>query len=262
MKKIVLLFLSVSMLMAGCGGQSNISDCDNGKKPVPCTEKSAAEKGRLALDAKNFEQAAEFFLTAIEDDDENYNLYTLLSTAYAGAAGFNLLDVTKAQISGEGSIVEIMGAFLPTPAKSCTTDGGDTKEFVLCIASMELALGTAKLPDAALADTTADYFKTASKQRLFYGSASTVMQINRFTISASTGTFDPAQLETMTEDDALAIIATLSAAGNVPGLSDEEGQVLQSKLAEAEADIQSQDGGSTKAKLAAFINKEQTGDPQ
>lgn len=262
MDLIVFTFLSLGLLLAGCGGDSNISDCDNGKKQVPCTEKSAAEKGRLALEEKNFEEAAEYFLTAIEDDGENYNLYTLLSTAYAGAAGFNLLDVTKAQLGGSGSIVEIMAAFLPTPAKSCTSDAGDAKEFIDCIASMELARTTAVLPEAALADTTADYYKTATKQQLFYGSASTVMQINRFTVSATSGEFDPAQLESMTEEDALAIIATLSSTGNIPGLTDAEGQVLQSKLAEAEADIQSQEGGTAKERLAAFLNKEQTGEPQ
>ncbi len=256
--RLLICLLAVATLSA-CADESNISDCDSGKKQIPCTEKTAEEKGRLALDEKKFEQAAENFLLAIDSNPENYNLYTLLATSYAGAAGFNLLDITKAQMGGDGTIIAIMSSFLPTPAKPCTNDGGEDKVFTLCISSMEEARVAATLPEAALADSTADYVQTAQKQQLFYGSASTVMQINRFIISADTGSFDPAQLESMTEDDAINILNTLASTGALSGLTGEDSTALQGKIADAHAQILSEEGGSTKEKLAAFLAKDQQG---
>jgi hypothetical protein len=252
----LIALLTLALLAVACGGQDNISDCDSGKKQIPCTEKSAEEKGRLALDGKRFEEAVENFALAIEGEPENYNLYTLLATAYAGAAGFNLLDVTKAQIGGQGSILELMGSFLPTPAAPCQTDDGEDKTYTLCIDAMEEARTTANLPEGGLADPAADYYKTAAKQILFYSSASTVMQINRFAISSASGTFDPALLETMTEEDAVNILNTLASSGTAAGLSDEQSQTLKAKIADAEALIQGQNGGNSKEKVAAFIAAE------
>jgi hypothetical protein len=257
-----ILFCIALGALIGCADDSNISDCDTGKKQIPCTEKSAEEKGRLALDDRKFELAAENFLLAIDGNPENYNLYTLLATSYAGAAGFNLLDVTKAQMGGDGSIIDIMNSFLPTPAKPCINDAGEDKVFTLCISSMEEARAAANLPEAALADTAADFVKTAQKQQIFYGSASTVMQINRFIISSDTGAFDPAQLETMTEEDAVNILNTLASTGALSGLTGEESAVLQEKIAEAHAQILAEPGGSTKEKLAAFLAKDEQAEAQ
>lgn len=251
------ILATVAFFFTSCGGDSNVTDCDTGKKQIPCTEKSAEEKGRLALDGRRFEEAAENFQLAIESDPENYNLYTLLATSYAGAAGFSLLDVTKAQIGGQGSILELMASFLPTPAAPCTSDSGEEKAFTLCIAAMEQARMTANLPEGGLSDPTTDYYKTAAKQIVFYSSASTVMQINRFAISAESGTFDPDQLESMTEQDAINILNTLASSGNAAGLSDQQSQALQTKLADAQASILSQEGGTTKDKMAAFIAAQQ-----
>jgi len=255
----VILFTGIlfSGVLYGCADDSNISDCDTGKKQIPCTEKTAEEKGRLALDDKKFEKAVKNFLLALESSPENYNLYTLLAASYAGAAGFNLLDVTKAQMGGDGSIIDIMNNFLPTPAKPCTNDIGESKVFTLCITSMEEARAAATLPVAALSDATADYVKTSQKQQLFYGSASTVMQINRFMISADTGSFDPAQLESMTEEDAINILNTLATTGALSTVTGEDSSGMQEKIAEAHAQILSEEGGSTKEKLAAFLSKDQ-----
>jgi hypothetical protein len=260
MRFLFLGFLAVTAL-GGCADDSNISDCDTGKKQIPCTEKSAEEKGRLALDERKFELAAENFLLAIDSSPENYNLYTLLATSYAGAAGFNLLDITKAQMGGDGTIIDIMNSFLPTPAKPCTNDNGEDKIFTQCISSMEEARTAAALPEAALADSAADYVQTAQKQQLFYGSASTVMQINRFIISSDTGTFDPAQLESMTEEDAVNILNSLASTGALSAGTGEDSAVLQEKIAEAQAQILAEPGGSTKEKLAAFLAKDQQPGP-
>jgi len=256
MRVAILFCIMSASILSSCSDDSNISDCDTGKKQIPCTEKSAEEKGRIALDERKFELAVENFQLAIASSPENYNLYTLLATSYAGAAGFNLLDITKAQMGGGGTIVDIMNSFLPTPAKPCTNDSGVRKVFTLCIDSMEEARSAATLPEAAFADAAADYLQTAQKQQLFYGSASTVMQINRFMISAETGTFDPAQLETMTEEDAVNILNTLASTGALSGLTGEDSAVLQGKITEAHAQILSEDGGSTKEKLAAFLAKD------
>jgi hypothetical protein len=255
--RIMYLFLLLTLSLSGCADDSNISDCDTGKKQIPCTEKSAEEKGRMALDDKKFELAVESFLLAIESSPENYNLRTLLATSYAGAAGFNLLDITKAQMGGDVTIIDIMNSFLPTPAKPCTNDNGEDKAFTLCIDSMEEARTAAALPEAALVDSAADFVQTAQKQQLFYGSASTVMQINRFIISADTGVFDAAQLATMTEEDAVNIINTLATIGALTGVSGEDSSALQGKVTEAHALILSEEGGSTKDKLAAFLAKNQ-----
>jgi hypothetical protein len=61
----------------------------------------------------------------------------------------------------------------------------------------------------------------------------------------------------MTEEDAVSILNTLATTGALTGLSGEDSAKLQGKITEAHAQILSEEGGSTKDKLAAFLVKNQ-----
>ena len=121
---------------------------------------------------------------------------------------------------------------------------------------MDTAVGwLRRVPADKLAPTsTESYAGSGALQLTLYSAAYSVMYLNQFTISADTGTFDPALLETMTEEDALIVLNSLAAAGGQGG-----DEALNTKITEALASIDGQPGASNKDRLAAFIDQEQNG---
>lgn len=245
-----LILMPLALGLAGCGGDANVADCEEGKKQVPCSERTKEEDARKALDEGDLDTAIALLTELIAEEPDNYARNPLLAAAYASRAGFDILNVAKAKFSSGGSLLETMTSFLPDPK-----DRG--------AAGYELSLGDMKggvdvlrlIPTDKLAETSAEkYAASAVLQLTLYQAAYSIMYLNKFAISAETGTVDLNQLATMSEEDALIVLENLAAAGSIPGSDD---PALQTKVNEALADIKNQDGTTNSDKLKAFVAKEQ-----
>ena len=188
----------LAALLAGClscGGTSNVADCEEGKKQVPCSARTKEEDARRALDDKEYDTAITLLTELISDEPDNYTRHTLLAAAYAARAGFDILNVAKAQFSGGGTLFDKLASFLPSPKD-------------LGVAGYKLSLGDMKsgvdvlnlIPAATMQATDSDkYAASAALQLTLYQSAYSIMYLNQFTISADTGQVDLNQLQNMSE---------------------------------------------------------------
>ncbi len=246
---VAVVFTLLSTLV-GCGGDANVADCEEGKKQVPCSERTKEEEARKALDDGDLDTAIELLTELIAEEPDDFARNPLLAAAYASRAGFDILNVAKANFASGGSLIEQMASFLPDPS-----DRG--------AAGYDLSLGDMKggvdvlrlIPSDKLADTSAEkYAASAVLQLTLYQAAYSIMYLNKFAISAETGAVDLNQLASMSEEDALIVLENLAAAGNIPGVTD---PALQTKVNEALADIQTQDGTTNRDRLQAFVAKEQ-----
>lgn len=249
-RRLTYWILLIAALLGGCGGTANVADCEDGKKQVPCNERTKEEDARKALDAGDLDTAIELLTQLLADEPTDYSRNPLLGAAYASRAGFDILNVAKAKFSSGGSLLEQMAAFLPDPA-----DRG-VAGYELSLADMKASVDVLRLiPNEKLVDTTAEkYAASAVLQLTLYQAAYSVMYLNKFVISATTGQVDLTQLSSMTDADALIVINNLIAAGQIPNSDD---PALQQRVNEALADIQDQDGNTDKDKLRAFVEKEQ-----
>lgn len=236
--------------LTACGGDKNAADCDDGISGVPCSPLEKEESARKALDQGDFDTAIELLEQLVEEEPEDYQRYTLLSAAYAARAGFAILSVVKANFGGEGGgLIGQISAFLPDPAERGAVG------YQASIADMAAAVARLTAIPAALRaeDSGEKYASSAQLQLMLYQSAYSIMYLNQFTISASTGAFDPSLLETMTEQDATVVLTNLAAASAQEGSNPE----LQVKIDEALASINGQSGGSNRDRLAEYIRQEQ-----
>ncbi len=247
---IILTVLLASAPLAGCGGEANVADCEEGKKQVPCSERTKEEEARKALDDGDLDSAIALLTELIAEEPDNYGLNPLLGAAYASRAGFDILNVAKSKFASGGSLIEQMTSFLPDPA-----DKG-AEGYDLSLGDMKSSVDVLRLiPSDKLADTTAEkYAASAVLQLTLYQAAYSIMYLNKFAISATTGQVDLDQLATMTDEDALIILENLAAAGQIPGSED---PALQQRVNEALADIRNQDGNTDRDRLRAFVEKEQ-----
>lgn len=252
--KHVFVYAWLALSFTDCGGDSNVADCEKGKKQVPCSARTADENARLALDQRDYATAIELLQQLVDDDPETYSRYPLLSAAYAGSVGISILDLASAQFSGGGTLIDQIASFLPDPA-----DFGDDALYKAALVTLNHAVTTLKAIPADKVGLTSEekYAASATLQLTLYQSAYSVMYLNQFTISATTGQVDLDKLANMTEDDAVVIIQSLAAAGALT--QGVEGEALQAKVNEALAAIQGEDGASNLAKLQGFIRAEQAG---
>lgn len=250
------LFIATVYGVGACSGQSNMADCETGNKKVPCSARTADEEARLALDDKDYDTAIEILTTLVADDPESYARYPLLAAAHAARSGFDLLAVARTQFTSGGTLFDQLAQFVPDPAET----GVDA--FGAHLADMDAAVRwLRRIPgDKLLATSGEAYASSAALQLTLYAAAYSVMYLNQFTISATTGTFDPALLATMTEEDALVIINSLASAGTMQNGDDDA--ALSAKINEALASIDAQPGATNRDRLSAFIDQEQNGEAQ
>lgn len=239
---------AAAALTFGCSGDDNIADCEKGKSQVPCSERTADEEARLALDAEDWDTAILLLEEARVEEPEVYGRFPLLAAAYAARAGFDIFAFAKAGGTGEGSgsAVDVINAFLPDPA----TTPADVYE--VYVGDMNSAVTVLKaIPEALLGETSAEkYGKSALLQLTLYQSSYAFMYLQKFTISA-TGDVSLENLDNMSEDEALAVLESLT---DVTQLPQAEGNAeVQGKVAEALAAIEDEDGATKKEKLKAYM---------
>jgi hypothetical protein len=250
------IILGTAWLAAACGGESNVADCEQGKKQVPCSERTPDEEARLALDEKDYTKAIELLTALVTEYPEEYQRYPLLASAHAARSGFDLLAVARNQFTSGGTLFDQLAQFVPDPAET------GEEAYDASLADMDAAVAwLRRIPADRISATSAEsYAGSASLQLTLYGAAYSVMYLNQFTISADTGQFDPALLENMTEEDALVVISSLAAAGAQQ--TGEDGEALNQRINEAVANIDSQPGATNADRLRAFIDQEQSGETQ
>ncbi|MDQ3234580.1 MAG: hypothetical protein M3Q07_22480 [Pseudobdellovibrionaceae bacterium] len=214
--------------------------CDTGSHAEPYASLTRDEEARAALDALDYETAVEIYKELIEAEPESYERYRYLSAAYAAAAGFDIIEVAKSDVSGaSGSLLDALGTFLPAdPSAEQLESIGLAKDILLSIPA-ELR---------SKDNTEVEYASGAATQLEFYQSAYSIMYINRFAQVTPTGTLDPERLESMTDEDVTNILANFSqvAATGGEGVPAAAEKVL--------VQIDQQEGATQKEKLINFLN--------
>jgi hypothetical protein len=213
--------------------------CNTANTATPYTSLTKEEEAREALEALDYEAAIELYQQLIEAEPENYVRYRYLGAAYAASAGFDIIDVAKSDMGGSGSLLDVLGNFIPAdPSTEQLERMGLAKDTLLSIPA-----------DLRSKDNTeVAYASGAAVQLEFYQSAYGVMYINRFAQITPEGSLDPSRLETMTDEDVSNILSNFSevAAAGGEGVPAAAQTVLNQ--------IDQQEGATQKEKLISFLN--------
>jgi hypothetical protein len=197
------------------------------------------EDARVALDDGDLETAVTLLSELVTADPTNYQRYPLLAAAYAGRAGFDILNIATANFGGNSSLIQTMGAFLPTPLSRGSL-------YDQSLSDMKLANATLTgIPEELRSATSSDKYATSAVMQLtLYQSAYGVMVLNKFTYSSTD--YDPSLLSSMTAEDAAAVLTAFAAAGAASGGN------MAKAVNSALAAIQAQPGATDQEKLAAW----------
>lgn len=235
--------LLLILLIHSCGNKS-VVDCDTPTSGVPCSARSKDDDARIALNKGDLTTAVAILKELVAGDPTGYQRYPLLSAALAGKSGFDIFNVVKGNFGGNSSLVQTLGAFLPTPASkgaayaTSLTDMNDAVQTLLAV------------PAALRSDIAADKFAASCALQLtLYQAAYSLMLINQFTYSSAG--YDPSQLSKMTAADAALILKNLLAAGSVA--SGASGEAANAAVTKAYASIQAQPGSTDEEKIAAYV---------
>jgi hypothetical protein len=190
---------------------------------------------------------------ASKADLEKYRLHPLLAAAYAGRAGVSIFSIIQSQSSpmgggGSGGLISQMSSFVPSPAGLAATTYG------AMIADMAASVGLLQeIPASLLADEqNASFVKSVTLQLTLYLSAHSVMIMNQFILSPTTGAFDASRLANMSDADAEAILNSLTSASQLPGADSPE---VRKKIDDALSAIDASPGGSRREKLQDYLAK-------
>lgn len=226
-----LLASALALLGSSCGTQS---------RATPYVELTAAEKARKALDERDFAAAVESYQQLLEEEPESYENFPYLATAYAGLAGFELIEAVKSSLNSGGStsLLDVMGTFLPA-------DPTPEQIEAMGLAKATLMSMPAELRDKA--NDTISYASGAGLQLEFYQAAYAIMYLNQFTVPTDTGSLDPARLEQMSDQDVDIILGSLEEVAAAGGSGVPEG------AASVLAKVDAQEGGSRREKLMKYI---------
>lgn len=232
----LMVFVILNVAITGCG-KVNLFDCDTGRAKSKCTKRTKDEDARIALDNGDMTTAVKLLKELVEADPTNYKRYPLLSAAYAGKSGFDILNIVTANFGGTASLVQTMTSFLPTPITK-----GDLYEQSL--EDMDFSVDTlTAIPAEYRESTSADkYASSAVLQLTLYQAAYGIMLLNKFTYS--TTEYDASKLSSMTAEDAAKILAALAGAAGAAGAG--------ASATAAMAAIQAQPGATDQEKLAAW----------
>lgn len=230
--------LILSFSVSSCGSK-NIYDCDGGLAGSRCSALTKEEDARVALDDGDLETAVTLLSELVTADPTNYQRYPLLAAAYAGRAGFDILNIATANFGGNSSLIQTMGAFLPTPVSRGSL-------YDQSLSDMKLANATLTgIPEELRSATSSDKYATSAVMQLtLYQSAYGVMVLNKFTYSSTD--YDPSLLSSMTAEDAASVLTAFAAAGAASGGS------MATAVNSALAAIQAQPGATDQEKLAAW----------
>ena len=168
MKMIKSLLLIFSVFFTSCGG-FNSND-----------EVSELEKADAYLESKDYQNAVDSYNKVISSDSDDYVSYRKLAAAYAGLAGFNLMDVVADSlgdiVTGQGSgkdmneqLTELLKDALPNPP---TQNQLDT--FLLSVNTINA------IPDSV--DTGSEDYGTLEIQKVVIIAAYTITFLNFLTM--------------------------------------------------------------------------------
>ena len=253
-----LLFAGLLGISSACGTNS-FFDCERPVAGFRCQEPSDEERGKKALRDQDYALAITFLERAVDgllaqdhlSADERYRLHPLLASAYAAKAGVDLMSLAQVQTGGQQSLFAALSSVLPHPQKT-----GESA-YLQSLADIKSALAQLEgIPSQLLVDKASELFgKSVALQKTLYLTASSVMAINRFAISSTTGSLDRVQLENMSDKDAAEILAGLEAASREAHGDQPE---IEEKIKETLTQINGEPGANQKEKLAAYIAKNAT----
>jgi len=243
------LIFAFTLLTNGSCGTDSLVDCAHKTQfSQNCSEQTRDEQAVLALNAGDLTTAQSLLEGLIAQYPDEYFRYPRLAVVYAEQGGFDLLSVTQLQTSAAKDITELIGEFLPSPAKLTKNEYEEvlTKMFE----AKELLL---EMPGAERTKSEDYYYGASAELQLtLYQSAYSIMFMNKFAVS-------PESLADLTLDDAITIIENLKdAALNAGKVSPETAE----KIEEALAQIDSAEGADNKEKLEAFIKAKGNTDVQ
>jgi len=252
MKLKYLLIMLWAVNLNSCQQDTNVYDCEDGRKELTCSDQTAEEKAMASMKAGEFVTASAIYKELIVAEPEKYKLYALRGAALAGESGFRILDLVNVTFGGDGSLIELLGDFLPSPA-----DYETPALYGKAVDTMKLSVNQLLAIPANLRSETSEetYSPSAIFQLTVYQSAYSLMLMNKFALNVE-GEFDPEQLKTMTESDAVEILQSLRDAATVGG---EDSEALAGAIDKALVDIDSQEGGTSSEKLKKFLELEQAG---
>lgn len=244
---------SILLILLACG-PNNIADCDKGLPGVPCSQRTSEEDARLALDGGDYDEAIRLLTALIEAEPDNYARYTLLAAAYAARAKIAILDLAMNSLTASGSnAIDQLQDYLPNP------DNVGATTYAAYLADVRQAVGTLKaIPEDLRSLTSSEaYAKSAQIQLGLYSAVYSVMYLNQFIATTADGSLDPTKLASMSEEDAITVIATLADAGQLQSAA---GSSASSASIDATlAAIDAQPGATRKEKLQNYVQATQGG---
>lgn len=216
--------------------------CTTKSKALPYAELTTEEKARIALDAKDFPTAIELYKSLVESKPDDYENYRFLAAAYAELGGFDILKAVSGTLgnAAEGSsLLESISEFLPS---------NPTDEQIAALKSSTAALSALPVEQRSYEHPEIPTSSSAAQQLEFYQAAYSVIYINKFAKVTEGGALDPAQLETMTEEDVNNILDNFEAIAATAG-----GGVIAEGAEELIAQLDSAPGETRRDKLLNYL---------
>lgn len=225
MNMIKTLLLTLSFSCLSCGSLNSTD------------EVSEKEKADAYLENKEYQKAVESYNIVISGDGDDYVSYRKLAAAYAGLAGFNLMDVVadslgdivEGSASGEDineQLTELLKEALPNPPTQAQLDA-----FLSSVNTINT------IPDTV--DTGSSDYGTLEIQKVVIIAAYSIIFLNFFNDTA--GNLDPSKLSNLSDAQADTLVGVLES------LND---PIINSIL----TDVNSQSGSTTTEKVQNYIN--------
>lgn len=229
------VLLAIAAMVVHCGTKNQAE---------PYEEKTNEEKAKQALDAREYDDAITLYEELIVAEPERYDLVTLLSSAYAGRAGIDIVSLLKNSISGssDNDVLGQVATFVPTEPNDAQLR--DTSAAIARLRAIPLAeRDPSSTKPAAI---------SANLQLVLYATASAAMTLNQVAAKIpDTGSFDPEKLQNMSDaqvDAILNSLATAAEAGTL-GTGQAAGQGAQDILNK----VAEQPGATNKEKLINYL---------
>lgn len=221
-----------------------VVSCGTNNLASPYAEDTPDEKAKKALDEGRYDDAIATYEELISADPEGYQRYALLSAAYAGKAGIDIVNILKAQLGGAssgGSVFELVGSFVPAVP---------SEEQLNAIQSAITTLEAMPLEHRSAG--TYEYSDGAAFQLSLFLAASSVMVLNQFALP--TGKFSPDSLADMSDAEVDAVLNNLNAIIATQA-SGEDQNALQAKAQRTLDGINSQDGSTSRERLVQYLSR-------
>ena len=218
-----LLTAGFAVLLAGmlftCGG----ADKNILRKYSKTT---ADEKAKEALDSRDYDTAIADYTKLVADDPTGYWRYPLLSAAYSGKAGVDILTLIKKQLAGGSKSVNLLtdlAGFLPA-------DTSDESKTWLAKAQETLQAMPAEFITAGGAY---DYAAGAASQLGLIQGLLAAIIVNKYAVLDASGAVDRTKLDTMSEAEVtefLGVLGNMAQTNSGGSLSDKMKVSAQSAL--------------------------------